>query len=130
MSEIQDKRLKKINEERSTYEVHFRLSKEDYTELRLRAAENGMKLSEYVRKAIFSDRNRKLNTDFELFQNLTEISRILKLTGNYMVKIRSVMDGEDYTLATKLKEGMEAEVKNIDILKKIILSYMSKAKTK
>ena len=126
----QDKRLKKLDEERSTYEVHFRLGKDDYKELRLRAAENGMKLSEYVRKAIFSDRNRKLNTDFELFQSLTEITRILKLTGNYMVKIRSVMDGKDYTLATKLKEGMETEVKNIEILKRIILSYMSKAKTK
>lgn len=45
-----------------------------------------------------------------------------------MVKVRSLMNGEDFTYATQLMESLKKEESAIDLLRKIIAQYMKKAK--
>lgn len=66
-----------------------------------------MNLSQYVRKACFNESNLKINDDWELYDELRQIKNILIKTGNYMVKVRSLMNGEDFTYATQLMESLK-----------------------
>ena len=56
--------------ERESYDIHVRLCKDDYAELRVRATNNNMKMNQYIRNTIFSDRYRIINTDYDLFFRL------------------------------------------------------------
>lgn len=124
---MKDNRLKEIKDKKS-FDIHIKLAVDDYTELRKRAVDNNMNLSQYVRKACFNESNLKINDDWELYDELRQIKNILIKTGNYMVKVRSLMNGEDFTYATQLMESLKKEESAIDLLRKIIAQYMKKAK--
>lgn len=113
--------------ERKSYDIHVRLCKDDYAELRVRATNNNMKMNQYIRNTIFSDRYRIINTDYDLFFRLGRAIDVLTRTGNYLVKLGKFLENnEDYKDIKRLKEGFEAEKMALKELRKLIISYQRK----
>lgn len=113
--------------ERKSYDIHVRLCKDDYAELRVRATSNNMKMNQYIRNTIFSDRYRIINTDYDLFFRLGRAIDVLTRTGNYLVKLSKFLENnEDYKDIKRLKEGFEAEKMALKELRKLIISYQRK----
>lgn len=113
--------------ERESYDIHVRLCKDDYAELRVRATNNNMKMNQYIRNTIFSDRYRIINTDYDLFFRLGRAIDVLTRTGNYLVKLGKFLENnEDYKDIKRLKEGFEAEKLALKELRKLIISYQRK----
>lgn len=113
--------------ERKSYDIHVRLCKDDYAELRVRATSNNMKMNQYIRNTIFSDRYRIINTDYDLFFRLGRAIDVLTRTGNYLVKLGKFLENnEDYKDIKRLKEGFEAEKMALKELRKLIISYQRK----
>jgi hypothetical protein len=113
--------------ERKSYDIHVRLCKDDYAELRVRATSNNMKMNQYIRNTIFSDRYRIINTDYDLFFRLGRAIDVLTRTGNYLVKLGKFLENnEDYKDIKRLKEGFEAEKLALKELRKLIISYQRK----
>ena len=121
-----DRRYKR-DLERKSYDIHVRLCKDDYAELRVRATNNNMKMNQYIRNTIFSDRYRIINTDYDLFFRLGRAIDVLTRTGNYLVKLGKFLENnEDYKDIKRLKEGFEAEKMALKELRKLIISYQRK----
>ena len=113
--------------ERKSYDINVRLCKDDYAELRVRATSNNMKMNQYIRNTIFSDRYRIINTDYDLFFRLGRAIDVLTRTGNYLVKLGKFLENnEDYKDIKRLKEGFEAEKLALKELRKLIISYQRK----
>lgn len=129
-TKIEDKRYKSIDKEkRKTYEVHLRLSPEDYVNIRTNASLNGMKITEYIRNKALSETYCKINTDYDLFNALNKAINVLTRSGNYMVKVISLCElSENYIKSIDLKTIIEIEKQSVLQLKKNILEYKTKIK--
>lgn len=128
-SEEKDKKDRRYKNdlERKSYDIHVRLCKDDYAELRVRATNNNMKMNQYIRNTIFSDRYRIINTDYDLFFRLGRAIDVLTRTGNYLVKLGKFLENnEDYKDIKRLKEGFEAEKLALKELRKLIIAYQRK----
>lgn len=70
----------------------IRLTQSEYEELNLRATENSMTISEYMRYMIFKDKNIKINTDYDLYMAIKHLHNDINRLGNYLVHVTSVIE--------------------------------------
>src|SRR5574344_2030187 len=108
-----DKRYKAVDKHKS-YETHVRFNRDEYIELLLRANNNDMKITEYIKNTIFSDKYRLLNSDYDLYERFGQILNVLTRTGNFLVKVGKLCEKQnDYKNLNLLREALEAERKAI-----------------
>lgn len=121
----EDKRYKSAEKgKRKTFEVHLRFNPDDYVTIRTNANLNGMKMAEFIRNKVLSEKYCKINTDYDLFNSLNKAINVLTRSGNYMVKVISLCElSENYIKAFDLKTLLEIEKQSILELKKVITEY-------
>lgn len=78
------------NEKKIRYKrLEVRLTEADYQDLHLRAANNFMKVSDYVRRVVFDDRFKHIHTDYDVYKEIRALHADLNRLGNWIIGKKS-----------------------------------------